>query len=136
MKIYRTTKGIVINHQGDLYKVEDLDWDSLVNRGDLYSFVAGMIAGKATISSSEFSENEWRAPIQHQEIWAAGVTYLRSREARMEESKPAVQRTFMLKYMRRSVLNYFLNLPQKDAQVPMMSSIFGETAIGMFPSRN
>jgi len=29
------------------------------------------------------------APIGHQEIWASGVTYLRSREARMEESKDA-----------------------------------------------
>jgi 2-dehydro-3-deoxy-D-arabinonate dehydratase len=28
-----------------------------------------------------------QAPIQSQEIWAAGVTYLRSRDARMEESK-------------------------------------------------
>ena len=54
MKIYRTTKGIVINHQGDLYKVEDLDWDSLVNRDDLYSFVSRKIAGMATFSASEF----------------------------------------------------------------------------------
>ena len=68
MKIYRTTNGIVINHQGDLYKVEDLDWDSLVNRDDLYSFVSRKIAGMATFSASEFLENEWRAPIQHQEI--------------------------------------------------------------------
>ena len=30
-----------------------------------------------------------RAPLQSQEIWAAGVTYLRSRTARMEESKDA-----------------------------------------------
>ena len=28
-----------------------------------------------------------RAPIGHQEVWAAGVTYLRSKKARMEESK-------------------------------------------------
>jgi 2-dehydro-3-deoxy-D-arabinonate dehydratase len=27
-----------------------------------------------------------RAPVEHQEIWAAGVTYLRSKTARMEES--------------------------------------------------
>ena len=27
-----------------------------------------------------------KAPIDHQEVWAAGVTYLRSRDARMEES--------------------------------------------------
>jgi 2-dehydro-3-deoxy-D-arabinonate dehydratase len=35
-----------------------------------------------------------RAPIQSQEVWAAGVTYLRSRTARMEESKEAGGGTF------------------------------------------
>jgi hypothetical protein len=35
-----------------------------------------------------------RAPIQSQEVWAAGVTYLRSRTARMEESKDAGGGTF------------------------------------------
>ncbi len=29
---------------------------------------------------------EWLAPVETQEIWAAGVTYLRSREARVEEA--------------------------------------------------
>ena len=29
------------------------------------------------------------APINRQEVWASGVTYLRSREARMEEAKDA-----------------------------------------------
>ncbi len=33
--------------------------------------------------------NNLLAPIGRQEIWASGVTYLRSREARMEESKDA-----------------------------------------------
>ncbi len=43
---------------------------------------------------------EWLAdqtllpPIQHQEIWAAGVTYLRSRDARMDESKQAGSDSF------------------------------------------
>jgi 2-dehydro-3-deoxy-D-arabinonate dehydratase len=35
-----------------------------------------------------------RAPIQSQEIWAAGVTYLRSKTARMAESKDAGGGTF------------------------------------------
>jgi len=35
-----------------------------------------------------------RAPLQSQEVWAAGVTYLRSRTARMEESKDAGGGTF------------------------------------------
>ncbi|HEX9784006.1 MAG TPA: fumarylacetoacetate hydrolase family protein [Opitutaceae bacterium] len=37
---------------------------------------------------------ELRAPIQSQEIWAAGVTYLRSKSARMAESKDAGGGTF------------------------------------------
>jgi 2-dehydro-3-deoxy-D-arabinonate dehydratase len=32
------------------------------------------------------SEVRWCAPVERQEIWAAGVTYLRSKAARMEES--------------------------------------------------
>jgi 2-dehydro-3-deoxy-D-arabinonate dehydratase len=35
------------------------------------------------------SSVELLAPIDHQEVWAAGVTYLRSRDARMEESESA-----------------------------------------------
>ncbi len=34
------------------------------------------------------------APIENQEVWAAGVTYFRSREARIEESKDAGGGTF------------------------------------------
>ena len=35
-----------------------------------------------------------RAPVQSQEVWAAGVTYLRSKSARMAESKDAGGGTF------------------------------------------
>ena len=33
-----------------------------------------------------FSEVRLLAPVERQEVWAAGVTYLRSKSARMEES--------------------------------------------------
>ncbi len=33
-----------------------------------------------------FSELRWCPPVERQEVWAAGVTYLRSKTARMEES--------------------------------------------------
>jgi 2-dehydro-3-deoxy-D-arabinonate dehydratase len=32
------------------------------------------------------AEMQWCAPVERQEVWAAGVTYLRSKTARMEES--------------------------------------------------
>jgi fumarylacetoacetate (FAA) hydrolase family protein len=41
------------------------------------------------ITFDEFKTHKILAPIGQQEIWAAGVTYLRSRDARMEESKDA-----------------------------------------------
>ena len=36
----------------------------------------------------------WLPPIESQEVWAAGVTYLRSRDARIDESKDAGGGTF------------------------------------------
>ncbi|MCA9021619.1 MAG: 2-hydroxyhepta-2,4-diene-1,7-dioate isomerase, partial [Planctomycetaceae bacterium] len=36
-----------------------------------------------------FNQLEFLAPIDHQEVWAAGVTYKRSQVARMEESEAA-----------------------------------------------
>ena len=48
------------------------------------------------------------APIQHQEIWASGVTYLRSREARMEEAKDAGAGDFYARYTRLIDPNCFL----------------------------
>jgi 2-dehydro-3-deoxy-D-arabinonate dehydratase len=50
-----------------------------------------LLASLRTISSSSESgtslrDLSLRAPIDEQEVWAAGVTYLRSRDARMEES--------------------------------------------------
>ena len=35
------------------------------------------------------SNAEVKAPIGSQEVWASGVTYMRSKEARMEESEDA-----------------------------------------------
>jgi 2-dehydro-3-deoxy-D-arabinonate dehydratase len=40
-------------------------------------------------SVSRFNPSTILAPIGNQEVWAAGVTYFRSRKARMEESKDA-----------------------------------------------
>ncbi len=44
---------------------------------------------KAKRRRTNFSLPDLLAPIDGQEVWAAGVTYYRSRGARMEESKDA-----------------------------------------------
>jgi 2-dehydro-3-deoxy-D-arabinonate dehydratase len=50
---------------------------------------AGLAGGDAIPAGAPLPASALRAPIASQEVWAAGVTYLRSRTARMEESKDA-----------------------------------------------
>ena len=88
MKLYKTRSGIVVDHQNQFYLALSDDWDTLVNRDDLYSFLSQRLA-QATPSDQyrAWTETHLQAPIGKQEVWASGVTYLRSRNARMEESK-------------------------------------------------
>jgi 2-dehydro-3-deoxy-D-arabinonate dehydratase len=90
MKIYKTHNGIVIEHLDQFYRPAQTDWDVLVNRPHLFSALLTEVKNshsnpllKDEIHSSLFP------PIGSQEVWASGVTYMRSREARMEESKDA-----------------------------------------------
>lgn len=90
MKLYKTRSGIVVDHQNQFYLSLTDDWDALVNRDDLHDFLSQRLAD-ATPSDEyrTWAETQLLAPIGHQEVWAAGVTYLRSRDARMDESKKA-----------------------------------------------
>lgn len=89
MKIYKTRKGIVIEQDKSFFLSRESNWDAFINRKDLFKKVNEEIKDlKSDNKFSELAENSL-APIGIQEIWAAGVTYLRSREARMEESNDA-----------------------------------------------
>ena len=90
MKIYYTTPGIVIEHENAYYNYTESSLHELINQPNLYDFLKKEISGKATSSKAEnWIKEQLLAPIDKQEIWASGVTYFRSREARMEESKDA-----------------------------------------------
>jgi 2-dehydro-3-deoxy-D-arabinonate dehydratase len=62
-------------------------WDQLITSDDLASMLRGAL--RSASSPGPVDERSIVAPIGSQEVWAAGVTYRRSREARMEESKSA-----------------------------------------------
>jgi 2-dehydro-3-deoxy-D-arabinonate dehydratase len=85
MKIYRTAKGVVAEEADRLYFSETVSLDSLITRDDLEEHL------KASVPQWKRAEGnalaDLRAPIGSQEVWGAGVTYYRSRVARMEESK-------------------------------------------------
>ena len=63
-------------------------WDAIVNRDDVHAWLTEEIAGHAPLPWPP-DPADLLPPIGSQEVWAAGVTYFRSRTARMEESKSA-----------------------------------------------
>ncbi len=87
MRIFRTTTGIALEHDTRWFALADTSWDALVNRDDLYEYL--MSATEYTETRPAPSDGELLPPIESQEVWAAGVTYFRSRTARMEEAKTA-----------------------------------------------
>src|SRR5215813_8226129 len=81
MKLYKTTRGPVIEDSGLFYEFPEEDWDILFNRNDLEHLLTAMT--RRAGSRKEFNlETETLAPVGQQEVWAAGVTYYRSRTAR------------------------------------------------------
>lgn len=87
MKLYRTTTGPVLLFEGQAYAIEHT-WDELIRRDDLPSYLERQYATLQKLPNFR-DEDHILPPIQSQEVWAAGVTYYRSRDARMEESKDA-----------------------------------------------
>src|SRR5215467_11803374 len=90
MKLYRTNQGCIIEHENAFYSAGNATWDSVVTHEDLEDYLAESIASFSKHSRSPLEDiPSLLAPIGSQEVWAAGVTYFRSRDARMEESKSA-----------------------------------------------
>ena len=89
MKIYRTEHGAIAEHQGQFYRLASTDWDQLINREDLEKHLEAETAQLSPIEGFSLDRAGLLAPIGSQEVWAAGVTYYRSRTARMEESQAA-----------------------------------------------
>jgi 2-dehydro-3-deoxy-D-arabinonate dehydratase len=96
MHIYRTSAGIVLQHGEQISLLPSADWDAYINRDFLHEAALADLNDPQTTDKTP----EWLAgqtilpPLQRQEVWASGVTYLRSRDARMDESKEAGGDTF------------------------------------------
>jgi 2-dehydro-3-deoxy-D-arabinonate dehydratase len=87
VKLYKTTNGAYVEHHGSYYTVAEDSWDALVMQDNLHSYLQSVVDDG--VAAADFSSAQILAPIGNQEVWAAGVTYYRSRSARMEESKSA-----------------------------------------------
>jgi 2-dehydro-3-deoxy-D-arabinonate dehydratase len=89
MKIYKTKSGIIIEKENKFYLLKD-DWDLFINDDHLFQNIERLIRSSNEIENgSKLIDEETLAPVGSQELWACGVTYLRSKEGRQEESKGA-----------------------------------------------
>jgi 2-dehydro-3-deoxy-D-arabinonate dehydratase len=73
--------------EGRYFRIDGANWDALLEQENLSAALRALIADHEPVSGLD--KAEILAPIGRQEVWAAGVTYYRSRGARMEESKDA-----------------------------------------------
>jgi 2-dehydro-3-deoxy-D-arabinonate dehydratase len=91
MKLYRTASGYIVEHENRFYAGADASWDQLITRGDLEAYLTKTLPQLKPMQAGAFAdiEKQLLAPIGSQEVWASGVTYYRSRNARMEEAKSA-----------------------------------------------
>jgi 2-dehydro-3-deoxy-D-arabinonate dehydratase len=89
MKLYRTAGGYIVENQDRFYAGADESWDQLIIREDLEAHLSTLQQQKPMAGSFADIEKNILAPIGSQEVWASGVTYYRSRNARMEEAKTA-----------------------------------------------
>jgi 2-dehydro-3-deoxy-D-arabinonate dehydratase len=87
VRLFRTKSGCVGESDWRYFRLDGQDWDALLAEENLRETLSRLIEGREPTAG--FHEADLLAPIGQQEVWAAGVTYYRSRGARMEESKDA-----------------------------------------------
>jgi len=87
VKLFRTAGGWLVERDGRRFHLPPDLTSGLTTRDDLPSFLAK--TASRLVAANDVAPEHLLPPIERQEVWAAGVTYLRSRTARMEEAKVA-----------------------------------------------
>ena len=88
MKVYKIRSGIVIEKEGQFYLLQNQNWDEFINDDEIVKNINALISGlQNSLDTDELLKTELLPPIGNQELWACGVTYLRSKVGRQEESK-------------------------------------------------
>jgi len=83
---------LVLQENAPPVKIEPFSFDSLFQAADPEALLARAVTDlgePATEDEARNIDQMWLPPVESQEVWAAGVTYYRSRTARMEESEQA-----------------------------------------------
>ncbi|MEO8308034.1 MAG: fumarylacetoacetate hydrolase family protein [Pseudomonadota bacterium] len=90
MKIFNTTAGIFLEHDARWAQYTGADWDEVLNRDHLLQQLIEVHQSLPPHPAPALDAmGTLLPPMQGQELWASGVTYLRSKVERQEESKEA-----------------------------------------------
>lgn len=90
MKLFKIKNQALLKTGDSYYLSPELNsWHGLINRNDLHDYLMDQKNQWKEVTEDYITQND---PIDppvdpYQEVWAAGVTYQRSKEARMEESE-------------------------------------------------
>jgi 2-dehydro-3-deoxy-D-arabinonate dehydratase len=84
MKLYRRRDGVAIEAEKGNFYSEGLSFDHLFQQSEPSEWLHSHLS---TCEKTTKADGPLLPPLEGQEVWAAGVTYRRSREARMEESE-------------------------------------------------
>jgi 2-dehydro-3-deoxy-D-arabinonate dehydratase len=87
MIVLRTQTGLILSHGRQSYRLADVSFDELINRDGLLAHLQRLTSSSTPLAEDPIDAPQVLAPIGSQEVWAAGVTYYRSRDARMEEAQ-------------------------------------------------
>jgi 2-dehydro-3-deoxy-D-arabinonate dehydratase len=112
VRLYRTTLGTYVEQDGCAYRVVGHSWDGLVTSEDLLGLLASVV--ERAEPARDFEAAQILAPVESQDVWAAGVTYYRSRSARMEESKDAGGGSFYDRVYAAERPELFFKSPARD----------------------
>lgn len=87
MKLYKTRRTVLLEMENRYVRIPD-EWDTLINRPDLLRYLQETEFDSVPAEDAvTVIRDDLLPPIGTQEVWASGVTYYRSREARMDEAK-------------------------------------------------
>lgn len=87
MLLYKTTRGWIIQVADKYCMLPEIQWTGWMNNTLAIPDEDTIVNVYPATTAPEMGEI--LAPIQQQELWACGVTYLRSRDGRREESAPS-----------------------------------------------
>ncbi len=88
MKLYKLKDGILLEKKDSYYLLKEEDWDAVINDDFLFQKMDRNSQSEINVErANQLIEKDIMPPVGSQELWACGVTYLRSKVGRQEESK-------------------------------------------------